>query len=88
MQKILRNAILTLVALAAFAANSILGRAALTATSIDPVSLTAIRIVSGALMLWLIVRTRPGLAEGRGSWARRWRCSPVPPCSRVLHWCC
>ena len=68
MQKILRNAILTLVALAAFAANSLLARAALTATSIDPVSFTAIRIVSGALMLWLIVRTRPGLAEGRGSW--------------------
>ena len=68
MQPIFRNAILTLVALFAFAANSILARAALTATSIDPVSFTAIRIASGALMLWLIVRTRPGLAEGRGSW--------------------
>ncbi|MEX2498495.1 MAG: DMT family transporter [Wenzhouxiangellaceae bacterium] len=60
---------LALVALLAFAANSILARAALTATAIDPVSFTAIRIVSGALTLWLIVRLRPGLADGRGNWA-------------------
>jgi len=59
---------LVLVALVAFAANSILARAALTATAIDPVSFTAIRIVSGAIMLWLIVRLRPGLAQGRGNW--------------------
>ena len=59
---------MTLVALVAFAANSILARAALTATAIDPVSFTAIRIVSGAIMLWLIVRTRSSPAEGRGSW--------------------
>jgi len=60
--------ILTIVALIAFAANSILTRAALTQTAIDPLSFTAIRIASGALMLWLIVRCRPGLADGRGSW--------------------
>lgn len=61
--------LLVMLALLAFAANSILARAALTATAIDPLSFTVIRIVSGALMLWLIVRMRPGLAEGRGSWA-------------------
>ncbi|MGM0658462.1 MAG: DMT family transporter [Pseudomonadota bacterium] len=61
--------LLVMLALVAFAANSILARAALTATAIDPLSFTAIRIVSGALMLWLIVRMRSGLAEGRGSWA-------------------
>lgn len=60
---------LTSLALVAFAANSILARAALTETGIDPVTFTAIRIVSGALMLWLIVRLRPVLAEGRGNWA-------------------
>ena len=65
----LRTSVLVTLALVAFAANSILARAALTATAIDPVSFTAIRILSGALMLWLIVRLRPGLAEGRGSWA-------------------
>lgn len=64
----IRVALLTSLALIAFAANSILARAALTETAIDPVSFTAIRIVSGALVLWLIVRARPGLADGRGSW--------------------
>lgn len=63
-----RITILTLVALLAFAANSILARAALADTAIDPVSFTAIRIASGALVLWLIVRCRPGLPEGTGSW--------------------
>jgi len=64
-----RIAILVTLALVAFAANSVLARAALTAPKIDPVSFTAIRLVSGALMLWLIVRLRPGPAEGRGNWA-------------------
>lgn len=61
---------LTLVALAmiAFAANSILARAALTDTAIDPVSFTTIRIVSGAMMLVLIVRLRGSRATGRGNW--------------------
>ncbi|MDT8408367.1 MAG: DMT family transporter [Wenzhouxiangellaceae bacterium] len=64
----IRTTLLILLALLAFAANSILARAALTETAIDPISFSAIRIASGALMLWLIVRARPGLAEGRGSW--------------------
>lgn len=64
-----RILLLTTLALIAFAANSILARAALTETEIDPVTFTAIRIVSGALVLWLIVKLRPGLAQGRGSWA-------------------
>lgn len=61
--------LLSVVALVAFAANSILTRAALTDTSIDPISFTAVRIASGAMMLWLIVRFRSSGAEGRGSWA-------------------
>ncbi|WP_026332982.1 DMT family transporter [Thioalkalivibrio sp. ALE20] len=63
-----RVVVLMSAALIAFAANSILTRAAFTSTSIDPVSFTAIRIVSGAIMLWLIVRAQPTLPEGRGSW--------------------
>jgi len=55
-------------ALVAFAANSVLTRAALAETSIDAVSFTAIRIASGALMLGLIVRLRASAAEGAGSW--------------------
>ena len=51
---------LTLLALVAFAANSVLCRLALGAGSIDAVSFTVIRLVAGALMLLAIV------ALGRG----------------------
>ena len=44
---------MTLVAMIAFAGNSLLCRAALAQTSIDPASFTSIRLVSGALVLWL-----------------------------------
>ena len=50
--------LLVALALTAFAANSILNRLALTASAIDPVSFTAIRIASGALMLVAIVWAR------------------------------
>ena len=52
----------------AFAGNSLLCRMALTATSIDAASFTTIRMVSGALTLWCIVRARRGSVEGKGSW--------------------
>jgi drug/metabolite transporter (DMT)-like permease len=61
-------ALLCLTALLAFAANSILTRAALAGTSIDALTFTAVRLASGALVLWLIVRWRAPGAEGRGSW--------------------
>jgi drug/metabolite transporter (DMT)-like permease len=48
----------------AFASNSLLCRVALKSTSIDPASFTAIRIVSGALTLWLILRLRRGRLDG------------------------
>jgi len=47
--------ILTLIAMMAFAGNSLLCRVALRHTSIDAASFTFIRIVSGAVALWLIV---------------------------------
>ena len=59
---------LTSLAMIAFAGNSLLCRAALKHTTIDAASFTAIRLLSGALMLWFIVRIRSGLGEGRGSW--------------------
>jgi drug/metabolite transporter (DMT)-like permease len=52
----------------AFASNSLLCRVALLQTHIDPASFTLIRIVSGALVLWLIVQLRRGKASGRGNW--------------------
>lgn len=53
-----RTLMLTLLAMIAFAGNSLLCRAALKTTGIDPASFTSIRIVSGALLLWTIVRLR------------------------------
>lgn len=60
--------IFTLLALLAFAGNSLLCRAALIQTSIDPVSFTAIRLMSGALVLWLLVSIKADSRSGQGSW--------------------
>jgi drug/metabolite transporter (DMT)-like permease len=59
---------LTLLAMLAFAGNSLLCRAALKDTRIDPATFTAVRIVTGALLLWLIVRVRGGAARDAGNW--------------------
>lgn len=61
-------ALLTFLAMVAFAANSILCRAAIDHTDIDPASFTTIRLVSGAVVLWLIVTMRQGSADGEGNW--------------------
>jgi drug/metabolite transporter (DMT)-like permease len=61
---------LTVLALVAFAANSILNRMALAGHSVDAASFTAIRLVSGALVLVALVRARAGdfgPLRGRGA---------------------
>jgi len=63
-----RTVLLTALALAAFAGNSPLCRAALRDTQIDAASFTAIRIASGAIALWLIVRLRASPKARAGSW--------------------
>lgn len=63
-----RIAVLTSLAMIAFAGNSLLCRLALKQTSIDAASFTSIRIASGALALWLIVLVRRGTAGASGSW--------------------
>ena len=60
--------VLTLIAMVAFAGNSLLCRVALKQTSIDAASFTFIRIASGALALWLIVRIRGASPQKAGSW--------------------
>lgn len=52
----------------AFAANSIFCRMALKTTAIDAASFTTIRLLSGALVLAIIVRTRRIAGGPRGSW--------------------
>ena len=59
---------LTTLAMLAFAGNSLLCRAALKHSTIDPASFTTIRLVSGALMLWMLVRLKPSPATGQGNW--------------------
>lgn len=59
---------LTSLAMVAFAGNSLLCRAALKQTGIDAASFTTILLVSGAVMLWLVVRARGGTQAGSGNW--------------------
>lgn len=55
-----RTAVLTSLAMLAFAGNSLLCRAALVSTDIDPSSFTALRLFSGALVLAALVWIRQG----------------------------
>ena len=64
----MRTALLTLLAMIAFAGNSLLCRLALKSTGIDAASFTSIRIAAGAIALWAIVRMRGGAREAAGSW--------------------
>ena len=58
---------ITLIALTAFAANSLLCRMALEGNLIAPAEFTAIRLISGAVALWLlVVATRP-IKKRKGS---------------------
>ena len=64
----MRYVILTLLAMVAFASNSLLCRLALRQTTIDAASFTLIRLLSGAIALWLIVITRKTARNTAGSW--------------------
>lgn len=59
---------LTVLALLAFAGNSLLCRLALQDTAIDAATFTTLRLVSGALTLCLIVSLRSGARVHGGSW--------------------
>ena len=64
----LRATVLTLLAMLAFAGNSILCRLALKETAIDPASFTGLRLLSGAPTLWFIMRLAKGDSVGKGNW--------------------
>jgi drug/metabolite transporter (DMT)-like permease len=64
-----RTIALTVLAMLAFAANSLLCRLALQQASIDAASFGSVRLVSGALVLMAIVRLRSGpTAAARSDW--------------------
>src|SRR6185436_14290543 len=64
----LRVFALTTATMIAFAANSLLCRAALRGGAIDAASFTAIRLASGALVLVAITRARGSETAREGSW--------------------
>jgi drug/metabolite transporter (DMT)-like permease len=64
-----RTAAAALFALLAFAGNSVLCRMALRQPHIDPASFTSIRLLAGALTLWVLVRTSRGsTGTVNGNW--------------------
>jgi hypothetical protein len=65
MVKSTRILILTLLAMIAFASNSLLCRAALKENSVDPASFTFLRIFSGTVALWLVMSVRNGMIVER-----------------------
>jgi drug/metabolite transporter (DMT)-like permease len=64
----IRTAGLTIIALAAFAANSILCRLALGSGVIDAASYATVRLASGAAVLAALALARSGWPRGAGSW--------------------
>jgi len=65
----MRVFLLIISALIAFAANSILNRAALSNAGMDPAVFSGIRLMSGAIVLWALVGLRGGLDLAQaGSW--------------------
>ncbi len=63
-----RVVLLIVFAMLAFAGNSLLCRVALRDTSIDAASFTSIRLASGALVLWILLRSRGKQPLAAGSW--------------------
>lgn len=63
-----RIIVLTTLAMLAFAGNSLLCRLALQDTAMDAASFTSIRLISGAMVLWLIVALRRNMPAGKGNW--------------------
>lgn len=59
---------LVVLALVAFAGNSLLCRMALRDTSIDPAGFTVVRLLSGAAVLWWLVARQDARPLAAGSW--------------------
>lgn len=64
-----RTLLLTALAMLAFAGNSLLCRLALKASSIDASTFTSVRLLCGALTLWLLLRLRTDRKAIAGNWA-------------------
>lgn len=60
--------LLVTAAMLAFAGNSLLCRMALATTAIDPATFTSVRVLSGAVVLWLLVTGGRPRGVGGGNW--------------------
>jgi drug/metabolite transporter (DMT)-like permease len=67
MRPLMNTSILTALAMIAFAGNSLLCRMAFVHTDIDPATFTSVRLLAGALVLWLIVAAKDRIGFA-GSW--------------------
>ncbi|MFE8070707.1 DMT family transporter [Marinobacteraceae bacterium S3BR75-40.1] len=65
---LVRLTVLTTLTMVAFAGNSVLCRAALKETDLDPASFTALRLISGALMLWFLLQWQRDRHPRAGHW--------------------
>ena len=63
-----KTATLTVLALIAFAGNSLLCRLALKETAIDAASFTTVRMLSAALVLGLLIGFKPRIYRSNGNW--------------------
>lgn len=68
-----RIVLLTLLALLAFAGNSLLCRAALAHSSINAASFTTIRLLSGAITLWCLLAVQQKASSAKLTGAGDWR---------------
>jgi len=67
---VIKTILFTSLALIAFAANSILARLALGEKAIDASSFTSIRLLSGAIVLWVIIKiSKAEVKSKKGSWS-------------------
>jgi drug/metabolite transporter (DMT)-like permease len=64
----LRIGLTALLAMLAFASNSLLCRMALRQQHVDPATFTTIRLASGAIVLWVVVKLRRSGTDGEGNW--------------------
>ena len=65
----LKTATLTLLAMIAFASNSLLCRLALKDTAIDAASFTSVRMLSASVVLGLLIGFRPSVYRSSGNWS-------------------
>lgn len=64
-----KTLLFTALAMLAFAGNSLLCRVAFRDSEIDPASFTILRLLAGALVLWLLHCLRNGLSAPGGTWS-------------------